>query len=158
MALTLKTLLAIDPAAAREVSNSGWAFCTFSDEEPFAVVNSGIVTGGFPGFRDDWAVKRLINAANVVVCEKYVPFQRAGDPSPMMIEGMVSFLRPDTVFQPSSGKNTVVPDKLLKALGLWSTAGHHHDEREAVRHALLYLIKQQHPATLELVRKAHGVS
>ena len=147
----LTTLLAIDPAAARPVSSTGWAFCTYSDTEAFAVVESGAVNGGFVGFRDSAEIHRLVQAADTVVCEKYVPF-KAADPSPMMIEGVVSFLRPDTIFQPATGKNTLVPDDLLRGLGLWTTPGHHHDEREACRHALLYLIRAEHLPTLKLVR------
>jgi len=153
----LTTLLAIDPAAARPVSSTGWAFCTYSDTEAFAVVQSGVVNGGFTGFRDDPNIHRLLNAANTVVCEKYVPY-KAADPSPMMIEGIVSFVRPDTVFQPATGKNNLAPDVLLKALGLWSTSGHHRDELEARRHALVYLLKQEHLPTLELVRKAYSTT
>lgn len=158
MAAELQTILALDPAAERSVSCTGWSYGTFSDDEAFSVVASGVITGGFKGFCDDWAIKRLLNASNVIVCEKYIPFKKAGDPSPMKIEAVIQYVRPDTVLQPSTGKNTIVPDALLKALGLWTTTGHHHDEREATRHALVYLVKQKHPATLELVKKAYGVS
>lgn len=153
VAVELKTILALDPAAARGVSNTGWAFGTYSDTEAFALLSSGVVEGGYDGFCDEVNVRRLLNAADVVVCEKYVPYKQA-DPSPMKIEGVVNFLRRDAVMQPASGKNTICPDTLLKALGLWSTTGHHHDEREAVRHALVYLIKSKNIPTLNLVRKA----
>ena len=154
--MTLKTLLSLDPSAARDVSNTGWAWGTYSDEEAYTVLASGNISGGFRGFINDAAVLRLLRVAETVVCEKYVIYNRAGDPSPMKIEGVVEFLRPDTIFQPSAHKNTLVPDDLMKKLGMWSTAGHHHDEREAVRHALLYLTKTVHMPTMELVRKARA--
>ena len=154
--MTLKTILSLDPSAARDISNTGWAWGTYSDDEALAILASGNITGGFKGFANDTAVLRLLRAADTVVCEKYVIYNRAGDPSPMKIEGVVEFLRPDTNFQPSAHKNTLIPDDLMKRLGMWSTAGHHHDEREAVRHALLYLTRAEHRPTLELIRKARA--
>ena len=142
----MTTLLAIDPAAEREVSDTGWVLLEFDDDTPATKVDGGVVHGGFAGFVQ-WT--KHMPASDITVCEKYVVFNRAGDPSPLLIEGVVRYLRPDVVLQPSSGKNTAVPDKVLKRLGLWSTAGHHRDEREAARHGVWYLFKNRHKPTLK---------
>jgi hypothetical protein len=143
-------LLSIDPAAERSVSSTGWALGEFSDTEPYTLRDSGVIEGGFAGFSANKG--RLCWFAEIVVVEHYVVYNRNGDPTPLLIEGVVRDKRPDTVLQGSSGKNTLVSDKNLKDAGLWSTTGHHHDEREAVRHALVYLIKARHIPTITFVK------
>ncbi len=148
----MTTILAIDPSAERAVSSTGWAFGEFSEAQPFVRVSSGVTEGGFAGFCADNELEGLLKTAGVVVCEHYVVFNRAGDPTPLLVEGVVRFVRPDTVLQGASGKNTLVPDAALKKLGLWSTSGHHHDEREATRHLLVYLVASRHLPTLRALR------
>lgn len=148
----MTSLLAIDPAAERSVSCTGWAIGEFSEAQPFALTGSGVVEGGFNGFCAATNLHKLLRAADVVVVEHYVVYNKNGDPSPLLAEGVVRFLRPDAVLQRSSGKNTLVPDDKLKALGLWSTKGHHHDQREAIRHALVYLVQSRHRPTLRQLR------
>lgn len=145
------TMLSIDPPAERAISCTGWSYGEFSDTQPFALLGSGVVAGGFAGFCADATLPKLLRAADVVVIEHYVVYNKNGDPTPLLAEGVARFLRPDAVLQRSSGKNTLVPDDAMKALGLWSTKGHHHDEREAIRHALVYLVKSRHLPTLRLV-------
>lgn len=137
-------LLSIDPAAEREISDTGWVLLRYDDNTPATLVDGGVVHGGFEGFRT-WNLP----TSDVTVCEKYVVFNKAGDPSPMLIEGVVRYLRPDVVLQPSSGKNTAVGNDVLKRLGLYSTTGHHADEREAARHGVWYLKKARHVPTLK---------
>ena len=151
----MTSLLAIDPSAERAVSCTGWAFGEFSETQPFTLLAKGAVEGGFKGFCASELIE-LIKAAGIVVCEHYVVYNKDGDPTPLLTEGVVRYLRPDTVLQPSSGKNTLVPDEALKRLGLWSTTGHHHDEREAVRHALVYLATSRHKPTLRALRPTVG--
>lgn len=141
----MTTILAYDPAAERESSDTGWFLGEFSEDQPVSRIDSGVVHGGFEGFRV-WTKPE----ADIVVCERYVVFNRAGDPSPMLIEGVIRYLYPDVVLQPASGKNTAVSDTALKRLGLYSTKGHHHDEREATRHAVWRLKKLKHLPTLRL--------
>lgn len=109
-----------------------------------SVLASGVVHGGFEGFRT-WTLPD----ADVVVCEHYVPYNRAGDPTPLLVEGAVRDRAENVVLQTSSGKNTAVSDTVLKRLGAYTTAGHHHDEREAIRHAVWYVKKQKHVPTLK---------
>lgn len=147
-------LLAIDPAAERPVSNTGWALGEFSEEEPFALIESGVVEGGFLGFTQSKNLHKFIRAAEVLVCEKYITYNKAGDPTPMLIEGAVRYLRPGVVLQPSSilGKNGLVPDSLVKAYGVYRAAGHHKDELSAIKHALHFVIASRHKPTLLKVR------
>ena len=137
-------LLAIDPAAETSVSDTGWALLYYDEDAPATLLDSGVVHGGFTGFCG-WALPE----SDVTVCEHYVVFNRAGDPTPLLVEGVVRYLRPDVVLQPSSGYKTAVSDTVLKNLGLWSTKGHHADERSALRHGLWYLKRMRHTPTLK---------
>lgn len=139
----MTVLLSIDPAAERAVSDTGWALLEYDDNTPATLVDGGVVHGGFEGFRT-WTLPD----SDVTVCEKYVKFRAEGDPTPLLIEGIVRYLRPDVVLQPSSGYKTAVPDRVLKTLGFWTTTGHHADQRSALRHAVMYLKKARHLPTL----------
>lgn len=136
-------LLSIDPAAERAVSDTGWALLEYTDDTPATLVDGGVVHGGFEGFRQ-WTMPE----SDITVCEKYVKFRAQGDPTPLLIEGVVRYLRPDVRLQPSSGYKTAVPDEVIKRLGLWTTEGHHADMRSALRHALWYLKTTLHRPTL----------
>ena len=102
------------------------------------------------GFRT-WYYEFLAqqNNEDIVVCEQWVDRNiRGADRSPLLIEGAVRFLWPEVVLQPASGKNTAVSDQALKNLGVYTVGGHHHDIREATRHAVLYCKKQLHLPTI----------
>ena len=145
-------LLAIDTPSEKAVSSMGWALLEYGEDTPAEFIRYGAVTGGFEAAAE-WFSRYpyMWKSPDIVVVEHYVAYNRNGDPTPLLAEGVVRYLRPDAVLQRSSGKNTLVPDDKLKALGLWSTEGHHHDEREAIRHALVYLVKSRHLPTLRLV-------
>lgn len=149
----MKTILAIDPAAERGVSDTGYCYGEFRKNSQFNIIGSGVIHGGFNGFRQELRhggefYKRLLTA-DVVVCEKFVAWEPRADSTPRLIEGVVRYLRPDTILQPASGYKTAVPDRVLKHLGLWSTEGHHSDERSATRHLIMYLKNQLHKPTLK---------
>ena len=150
-------ILAIDTPAEDPVSSTGWALVDDKDgEEVPVVVDKGAIGGGFNGFVAllqtlpfrDWF--RRVGRA---VVEKYGPYGGAGDTSPLLAEGALTYRLIQAgvplVRQPASGKNKMIPDSFLKAQGWYSTKGHHHDEREAVRHALYYLTKQRHKPLLK---------
>ena len=141
-------LLSIDPSAESSTSDTGLAYGSFSSDKPYTLIESGNIHGGFNGFCEWLKDNTYVLTVDIVVCEHYIVYNRAGDPTPLLTEGVIRYLRPDTVLQPSTGKNTLVSDDELKNYGLWSTSGHHHDEREAVRHSLVYLVKQRHLPTL----------
>lgn len=142
----MPVLVAIDTPAERSVSDTGWFRGTFDDDQPLERLSSGVISGGFAGFVN--GIESVLRDADIVVCEHYVVFNRAGDPTPMLAEGVVRFLRPDVVLQRPTGYKTAVPDKVLKNMGFWSTTGHHADERSATRHALKYLYDKGHKPTL----------
>ena len=147
----MKRILAFDPAAERSNSDTGYAILEYQDDTPAQVVESGVIHGGFEGFTR-WVNRNLSELApNYVVCEHYVPYNKVADPSPLLIEGVIRYLWPDTALQPSTGKNSLVPNDKLKEWGLWKSAGHHADEREAIRHAFVYLVNQRHRPTLKLL-------
>jgi len=157
----MHSILAIDPCAERSVSDTGWAFGLWDDDMPLEFTAGGVISGGFDGFvaatqtvqeEDGWFYDDYLMAAGVVVCEHYVQYNKLGDATPLLTEGVVRYLRPDTVLQPSSGKNTLVSDTDLRRYGVYGTEGHHHDQREATRHALVYLAKQRHVPTLRKLK------
>ena len=149
----MTTVLAIDPASERSISDTGWAFGKFSKNTPLKITKSGVVRGGFDGFAHDTEIIDRITEADIVVCEKFVVWEPRADSTPRLIEGVVRFLRSDVVLQPASGKNSLVPDSFLKSKGLWGTkgsgAGHHRDRVEAIRHLYVFLVKQKHIPTLK---------
>lgn len=142
-------ILSIDPAAERSISDTGWAYGAFLDDEPLSIIDSGVIHGGFNGFTTNYQfLNQLITDADIVVCEHFVPWEPKADSTPLLIEGVVRYLRPDVVLQSSSGYKTAVPDRVLKVLGMWSTTGHHQDERSAIRHMLMYMKHLPHKPTL----------
>lgn len=156
----MTTILAIDPCAEREVSNTGWAYGRFDDNTPYEFLAGGVVEGGFGGLsqalqpgtpvHSRWGQFRdfLVANADIVVVEHFIHYNRAGDATPLLAEGVVRHLRPDAVLQPSSALQYVT-DGQLKALGLYVTLGHHKDRNSAVKHALAYLRNQYHRPTLQ---------
>lgn len=150
----MKTLLAIDTPAHKETSEAGITYLSYEDTKPIQVKFQIAVTGGFDGFTE-WVREHeyLVNTADTVVCETYVVYNKDGDPSPMLSEGLIRYLRPDTVLSPSTGKNTAVPDTLLKNLGLYIPGGHHRDATESARHAVRWLRMQKHIPTLKTPSK-----
>lgn len=158
----MTTILAIDPACERAVSDTGYCFGHYTDEAEFEVLDSGVIHGGYRGFTNQMLTgsdvipdpfEGHIRHADIIVYEKFVTYNKVADPSQMLIEGVIRYLRPDAVGQPSSGKNTLVPNDFLKEKGLWGTkgsgAGHHRDEVEAIRHAYYYLARNKHIPTLK---------
>ena len=142
-------ILAIDPGGKPPNGTTGVAL--FRIGARVELVDTWAIEGGAYGF-SDWLtnMRHFLRHVDVVVCEKYVPYNKAGDPSPMLIEGMVLHEWPTAVFQPASGKNTAIPDYVLKAQGWYDDKSHHHDVREAIRHGLFYLKKLNHHAVLQL--------
>lgn len=153
----MTSLLAIDPGSSvAKISHTGVVAIEFEDDLPPVVVGDWAVPHGIDGFREwyQMAVTSPLRVADVVVCEKFVNRGIQGaDLSPLLIEGVVRFLRPDVVLQPAAGKNTGMTDEAMNRLGFTKTgfSGDHHQDRwEALRHGLLYLKNRKHMPTLEL--------
>lgn len=154
----MRTILAFDPAAERAISDTGYAVLRYTDTAEAEVVASGVIHGGFDGFsravrKPEFTVGALTYQPDVVVCEKFVKYRAVADPTPLLVEGVIRHIWPEVVLQPSTGKNTLVPNDKLKEWGLWKSVGRHADEREAIRHAFVYLVNQRHRATLKLLSK-----
>lgn len=147
-------ILSLDPACERNVSDTGWCLAEVEPDSPAQRINGGVIHGGFDGFvRELYDCKEFPDAlqaqADVVICEQFVSWEPKADSTPRLIEGIVRYLRPDAVLQPSSGYKTAVPDEVLKRLGFWTTNGHHADERSAARHLIMYLKHDKHLPTLK---------
>lgn len=149
-----ETLLSIDPGGVG--GHTGIGLFKFDDSTPVTLVDSWAVPDQLDGFREwvsrDAEMYEDFTYADHVVCEKFVNRNIPGaDLSPLLIEGVVRYLRPDVVLQPAASKNTIVPDAILKKMGLWfeRSGDHHADRREAARHALIYMRNIKHRPTLE---------
>lgn len=147
-------MLVIDPGGAgKGETGIVYLWLGMDGELPPEVIDSWAVPGGLEGFRE-WEEHHyyLHAGAGTVVCEAFVNRNIPGaDLTPVLIEGAVRYIRPDTVLQPAAGKNTAVPDEVLKRLGLYDlgTGDHHQDRREAARHAVWFLKKNKHLPTLK---------
>ena len=147
---TTGTLLGIDPGGTGK-GHTGVVLIGYSDADPAHLVESWAVGGGLEGFLH-WARETgLLQQQPQVVCETFVNRNIPGvDLTPVLVEGAVRTLYDDVILQPASGKNTAVPDDVLKRLGLYDigTGDHHQDRREAARHVVRYLKNVQHMPTL----------
>ncbi len=154
----MTTILAIDPCAEREVSCTGWAFGEYEPQTPFRLLGSGVIEGGFAGFAEEVqhnikGLGTLLRNANVALVEHYVPYNKAGDVTPLLAEGVVRCVRPDVVLQPSSALS-LVSEVQAKALYPGIRAqGHHRDNLSALRHILAYLVRSRHKPTLRVVSR-----
>ena len=148
-------ILAFDPASENEVSHTGFAVIEVTDEDsPPVVVQSGTIPGGYQGFTD-WTHGEVggfyqVFRPSVVVCEKFVKYRLAADPSPLLIEGVIRYLWPNVQLQRSNEK-AIITDELLRKHGFWSPEGHHKDANAAIAHGLAYLVKSRHKGTLTLL-------
>ena len=153
----MASILAIDPCAEREVSCTGWAFGEYEPQTPFRLLGSGVIEGGFAGFAEEVqhnikGLGTLLHNTNVALVEHYVPYNKSGDVTPLLAEGVVRCVRPDVVLQPSSAL-ALVSEAQAKALCPEIRAqGHHRDNLSALRHILAYLAKSRHKPTLRALR------
>lgn len=153
----MTTILAIDPCAEREVSCTGWAFGEYEPQTPFRLLGSGVIEGGFAGFAGEVqhnikGLGTLLHNANVALVEHYVPYNRAGDVTPLLAEGVVRCVRPDVVLQPSSALSLVSEAQAKTLYSEIRAQGHHADNLSALRHLLAYLMKNRHKPTLRAIR------
>ena len=84
----MKYILSIDPGGKPPNGTTGVAL--FRVGARVELVDTWAIEEGAYGFAE-WLVNMRyhLRKADTVVCEKYVPYNKAGDPSPMLIEGMV---------------------------------------------------------------------
>jgi len=156
----MTTILSIDPSGDPR-GDTGIVFIEYTDATPAHALGGWAVQGGIEGFRD-WVETHIdddefvwpgtpsaYEPIDTVIVEQFIDRQIGGaDRSALLVEGIVRYLWPDVVLSPASGKNTAVPDATLKRLGLYDDDSHHHDVREASRHAVRWLKNQGHIPTL----------
>ena len=143
-----KWVLSIDPGG--KGGDTGIVLLRYRDDEAPTLVTSWAVGNGLDGFRD-WYINAWygLGIADTVIVEQFVHFKAVQiETTPILIEGVVRFIWPDVVLSPASGKNTAVPDEVMKRLGLYIAGDHHRDRNEACRHALRWLKNQKHVPTL----------
>ena len=144
-----RSLVAIDPGGDR--GHTGVVRIEYTPDTLPRLVSSCVLLSGWEGIAD-WVPE----VADTIVIERFVDRHVPGaDTSVLLTEGALlgayRRLGVPVVRQPASGKNTAVPNAVLKQLGMWITGDHHHDRTEAARHALLWLRKQRHVPTLEAI-------
>ena len=145
-------IVGIDPGGNPPNGTTGVCVVNVDRNNVF-VSQSFAVEGGYQGFCNWLRLNtHFITNADYVICEKFVPYNKAADITPVLIEGVVGYIRPDTVFQPASGKNKAIPDSFLKKQGWYEDHSHHHDARESLRHVLFWLKKQNYPSIMELFK------
>jgi len=145
-------ILGIDPGGEPPNGTTGISLVDVTDTK-ITVVKQWAVDDGYWGFLNwlhSWDASQYDLA--YVVCEKFVPYNKAADISPVRIEGVVGYVWPNVFFQPASGKNKAIPDSFLKKQGWYEDHSHHHDARESLRHVLFWLKKQHNKALLELMK------
>lgn len=141
-------ILSIDPGG--KGGDTGIVYLRCDDNNPPTVLATWAVHDGFDGFCEWWANRAGHLSPTVVIVETFVNYGRPGaDLSPLLIEGVVRYTYPDAVLSPASGKNTAVPDAVLKRLGLYTPGDHHRDRTEAARHAVRWLKSSKHIPTLK---------
>ena len=147
----LTIILGIDPGGTPPNGTTGISVWNINTNGKLRRIWNEAVEGGFDGFCE-WLHSEKPEECDYVICEKFVNYNKAADVSPLLIEGVVRYVWPNVILQPASGKNTAVPDRILKENGWYDDNSHHHDVREAGRHVLYWLKKQNHPAVLRLFK------
>lgn len=145
----MKHLVAFDPG-----QSTGIALGTYSDSEPYTLVDVWQTQNGLTGVLD-WLGEHYGAYDEESVSESFVlrktPFMP--DVEPLRIEGALTVFYPDIVWQPPSDKHHV-PDTILKEHNMWQTGkplGHvdGRDANDAIIHALTFLKKMRHVPTLK---------
>lgn len=143
----MTSILSFDPAG--KGGDTGIVHLVVTDVTRPVLLNSWAVSDGFDGFCE-WAydIGSMLDP-DVCIVEHFVHFTDIKiESTPMLIEGVIRYLWPNTILSPASGKNTSVPDDVLKKLGMYFPGDHHRDRTEAARHAIRYLKQQKHIPTL----------
>ena len=138
----MTTLLAIDPCGVG--GTTGIVLVGYGNDSPVRLLNSW-----GPGTEEtyDWFYRRMFDSMiqpDIVVCEKYVNRN-----NPIRVEGAVHifgrFLGKKIQWR-TPQQRLFVRDENLRKLGLFfeKVEDHHHDRREAARHAVAYLVERTH--------------
>lgn len=149
-------IAAFDPGG--EGGDTGIVLIEYTIDQPAHVIDSVAVGDGFTGFSKWYGTidsDDFIYGTDTYIVEKFVNRNIPGaDLTPLLIEGVLRWdlghkRNTELVLSPASGKNTAVPDFVLKNLDMWFPGDHHHDRREAARHAIRWLKQRKHLPTLK---------
>ena len=143
----MASILSIDPGSPQ--GHTGIVLVGYTPDTRPYVARSFAVAGGFRGFCE-WLDGGLYDTPDTVIVEQFVHFKAVQlETTPILIEGVVRFKWRDAILSPVSGKNTAMPDEVMRKLGFVKQSGDHHNDRwEALRHALRWLKNQKHIPTL----------
>ena len=150
----LKNIMSIDPG-----KSTGVAFGTYSDTEPYRLVDAFQIPGGMRGFYEWLTTEHFteLDEDYVVVSEKFVlrsSNKFVADLEPVMIEGLMYALWGDRIAYQQRSDKALIGDRILKEHGLWQTGSQHgwvdgRDANDAIIHAIAYLFKTHHKPTLK---------
>ncbi len=142
----MTSILSFDPAG--KGGDTGIVVLDYLSTMAPRVRESWAISGGYDAFCDWLRANDDINADTVIV-ETFIHFKDIHiETTPILIEGAIRYVWPNVILSPASGKNTAVPDDVLKRLGLYFPGDHHRDRTEAARHAVRWLKNQRHIPTL----------
>jgi hypothetical protein len=142
----MTSILSFDPAG--KGGDTGIVLLKFTDITPPVVDFTWAVKKGFTGFVP-WLTEHEMFNPDVVIVETFIHFKNIKiETTPILIEGAIRYVWPKAVLSPASGKDSAVPDEVLKRLGLYFPGDHHRDRTEAARHAVRWLKNQRHIPTL----------
>lgn len=140
-------LLALDPGGT-----TGWSRWRVHEDEPIELINHGMLKGGYETFCELVSNTEFLDEPEFIVSESFKIDGRTPSPdvTPLRIEGVLSYVRPDTEYQPNTYKS-LVPDQLLRDAGFWFPGDGH--DRDSARHALAWAFKNRHLPSLRKWKK-----
>ena len=135
----MSKILGIDPGA-----RTGWALM---DSETLNLISFGDIAGGLEGFCAWWETHPVFD---VLVVEDFILRQGQSmvDTTPLDIIGWLHSLETQVFYQPPAGRVKAVPDNIMKMLGVYLAGKNNRNAKEAVRHILWYLKKNNNPLLL----------
>jgi hypothetical protein len=156
-------LLSFDPGMS-----TGWCSVYFTTRE-FKLLSSGEIKDGLDGFLD-FVLDDLYNRASIFIDYNYVLMEdfhtrsgvgAAANTEPLKIIGAAEALavldNKGIVLLPPEGRLTHMQDPVLKALGVYKAGKATRNEKEAIRHAMAFLMTKGNKQILETVKELVNV-
>jgi hypothetical protein len=149
----VKHVLSIDPGGVG--GHTGVAYGKYGPRTPYTLVDYAHVPEGVVGFREYFPHTDSVGltATHMILVEDFEDFGvRGADRSPLKIIGACEYLWGGSeefhLVRPIDRK--FVSDDVMKALGAYVPGGHHRDVTEAARHAVAWLVKNNHQPTIKI--------
>lgn len=138
----MSIILAIDPG-----ETTGYAVFEYTETDPATLFEYGEIPGGLQVFMEWWQQQSI--KFDVLVAEDFILRGGVKLPNTTALR-ILGFLAPYApVLQPPAGRKKAVSDDVLKRLGMYLPGKQYRNAREAVRHGVWYLKRQQHLPTLQ---------